>query len=298
MTIDRFLESSHLNQSPILSSVNLNWQEIYLEYGKYSAGETPEHCDRSTDIFIYHFLSLQSLRWKVNGQSWQEKAMPPGQSSANAENAIAIVPANVLHKLSWKAEIETIKISLAPDLIARVAWESIAPANVEIEPTFARYDPLIAHLGRALKSLLETEAKQSRLYAESVATMLSAHLLQHYCSRKAPLLDFTGGMPPYKLRQAIAHINDSLDRDLSLSAIASEVGISQYHFARLFKQAMGISVHQYVIQRRVETAKQLLLRRQLSITEIALQVGFANPSHLSQHFKRIVGVTPTAFLNQ
>jgi AraC family transcriptional regulator len=291
MTIDRFLEFSHLGRSPILSSINLNWQEIYLEYGKYSAGETPEHSDRATDIFIYQFRALQSLRWKVNGQSWQENAI--------AQNAIAIVPANVLHKLSWEAQIETIKISLSPDLIARVAWESIAPANVEIEPTFARYDPLIAHLGRALKSLLETEAKQSRLYAESVATMLSAHLLQHYCASKAPLpQDFTGGMPPYKLRQAIAYINDSLEEDLSLSAIASEVGISQYHFARLFKQAMGVSVHQYVIQRRVETAKQLLLRRQLSITEIALQVGFANPSHLSQHFKRIVGVTPTVFLNQ
>lgn len=290
MTIDRFLESSHFGQSPVLSSINLNWQEIYLEYGKHPPGETPEHCDRAIDIFIYQFSPLQSLRWKVNGQSWQERAI--------AENAIAIVPANVLHKLSWDAEIETIKISLSPDLIARVAWESIAPANVEIEPAFARYDPLIAQLGKSLKSLLETEAKQSRLYAESVATMLSAHLLQHYCVQKTSLQDFTGGMPTYKLRQAIAYINESLEQDLSLSAIASEVGISQYHFARLFKQAMGVSVHQYVIQRRVEAAKRLLLHRQLSITEIALQVGFANPSHLSQHFKRIVGVTPTVFLNQ
>ncbi|MDX2243686.1 MAG: response regulator transcription factor [Leptolyngbyaceae cyanobacterium bins.302] len=116
------------------------------------------------------------------------------------------------------------------------------------------------------------------------------------------------GLPPNKLQAVLLYIEDNLNQPLSLEVLAQVVGMSSYYFARLFKQSTGRSVHQYIIHQRIERAKQLLRGEALptdqnivaspvkkSIAEIARECGFANPSHLALHFKRIVGVTPKQF---
>jgi len=88
------------------------------------------------------------------------------------------------------------------------------------------------------------------------------------------------------------YINTQLDQDLSLVQIAKVINLSPTYFASLFKRATGNSLHQYVIQKRVERAKLLLLKTDLMIADIALQVGFSSQSHLTQQFKRLTSMTP------
>lgn len=95
-----------------------------------------------------------------------------------------------------------------------------------------------------------------------------------------------------QLQQAIDYIHTHLDNDLSLGQIAGAINISPTYFASLFKRVIGISPHQYVIQQRVKRAKVLLTTTDLTISSIALQVGFSNQSHLTQQFKRLTGMTP------
>lgn len=95
-----------------------------------------------------------------------------------------------------------------------------------------------------------------------------------------------------QLQQAIDYIHTHLDRDLSLVEIAKVINISPTYFASLFKRAIGTSPHQYVIGQRVERAKLMLSKTDLAIADIALQVGFSSQSHLTQHLKRLTGVTP------
>ncbi|UBF28338.1 response regulator transcription factor [Kovacikia minuta CCNUW1] len=104
-----------------------------------------------------------------------------------------------------------------------------------------------------------------------------------------------GGLPLSKLRKVLSHIDANLNQDLSLETLGSSVGFTTYHFARLFKQSIGKSVHQYIIHRRIERAKQLLRETELEIAAIATECGFANSSHLALHFKRIVGISPKKF---
>jgi len=99
-------------------------------------------------------------------------------------------------------------------------------------------------------------------------------------------------LPKYKLQRVIEFIIDNLADNLLLGSMAQQVSISQYHFARLFKQSTGLSPYQYVIHCRIERAKILLLQSQLKISEIASQVGFADQSQFTRHFKRLLGVTP------
>ncbi|MEH2072100.1 MAG: AraC family transcriptional regulator [Nostoc sp.] len=108
-----------------------------------------------------------------------------------------------------------------------------------------------------------------------------------------PTIEFKSrGLTHTQLQQVLDYIHTHLDRDLSLSEIAEIINISPTYFASLFKQAIGIPPHQYVIQQRVEQAKLMLLKTDLAIADIALQVGFSSQSHLTQQFKRLTGMTP------
>jgi len=97
------------------------------------------------------------------------------------------------------------------------------------------------------------------------------------------------------LKQAVEYINENLEITVSLTAIAAELGMSQYHFCRLFKRSTGMTSHQYLIQQRVERAKQLLKQPGQTVTEIASECGFANQSHLAKHFGKRLGMSPKQF---
>ena len=100
--------------------------------------------------------------------------------------------------------------------------------------------------------------------------------------------------PPW-IEQALAFIENRLDDDLTLPHIAEALGVSPHHFAHVFKLAVGVAPHQYVIRRRVERAKALLDTTDLPIVEVALAVGCANQSHFSALFHRVTGLTPHCY---
>ncbi len=97
------------------------------------------------------------------------------------------------------------------------------------------------------------------------------------------------------MREVTEYIEAHLDRNLALAELAAVAGRSPRHFARLFRAASGLSPHQYVVRRRVERAKLLLTTTDLALARIAVDVGFADPSHLAAHFRRLVGVSPARY---
>lgn len=105
----------------------------------------------------------------------------------------------------------------------------------------------------------------------------------------------TQRLPKHKLDLITAYIQDHLDQELKLVDLAAVVGISQYYFSRLFKQSTGLAPYQYVVQQRVERAKQLLRQQNLTIADIALLCGFANQSHFTKLFRQVTGLTPKQY---
>lgn len=93
----------------------------------------------------------------------------------------------------------------------------------------------------------------------------------------------------------IEYINENLEHDLSLDAIAATIGMSSYHFARMFKQSIGLAPHQYVIERRLKQAQVLLTTTELTILEVSFRVGFKSQSHFTRLFRKLIGITPRAY---
>jgi AraC family transcriptional regulator len=179
--------------------------------------------------------------------------------------------------------------------LARIAYESVNPDHVELLLTPKKTDLLLHHIGLELKSSLEIDGNGSRFYADSMATALSAYLLRYYSTRDNHFRKYGNGLPEKRLKQAVEYIQAHLVEDLSLSDIADELGMSQYYFCHLFKRSTGMSPHQFLIRQRVEQAKHLLKQTERTITDIALECGFANQSHFAKCFRQYMGMNPNQF---
>ncbi|GCE29874.1 AraC family transcriptional regulator [Dictyobacter alpinus] len=208
---------------------------------------------------------------------------------------LVILPAGA--PTSWhlerEEEVRHLHLYLSPTLIQRVAASAdINPDSVELVDTLGAFDPQIESIALSLLSEMRSAGLGGKLYVESLANILAIHLLRHHSSVKQPTLSKPNSLARTTLRPAITYIEDHLAEDLSLSEIAAAVHLSPYHFARLFKEAIGLPPHRYVIQRRVERAKLLMTTTNWSFTTIAHTVGFAHESHLALHFKRLTGLAP------
>jgi AraC-like DNA-binding protein len=88
------------------------------------------------------------------------------------------------------------------------------------------------------------------------------------------------------------YVESNLDDRLSVPQIAETVHLSSSHFSRAFKRTFGMSVHAWVMRRRIEVAQGLMLNTQQTLSEIALRCGLSDQSHLTRWFRRVVGETP------
>ena len=104
-----------------------------------------------------------------------------------------------------------------------------------------------------------------------------------------------GGLPPRASRRVREFVEEHLEENISIQALASIAGLSMYHFARAFKQSEGMTPHEYLIHCRVQRAKNLLAETDLPLSEIALASGFSDQSHCARRFREHVGVTPSSY---
>ena len=269
----------------ILSSHLAGWDNLHLIYHRQSPYSIPETVPAQHTINIYTSPVLANV--KIDGR-WQQRTGMVGD--------IGIFPAQeVVPAAEFQQELGILHLYLDPVSLNNIAFESIDPDRVELRQQLQVRDPLIQQLGLSLKHELETSALDSRMYAETVATMLAVHLLKRYSVRQPMMQVPTGGLSNYSLKAAIAYINDNLDRQISLVEIAAIVKLSPHYFATLFKQSTGIAPHQYLTQCRIEKAKQYLAKPHLSIVQVSELVGFQSQSHFAKVFRHHVGITPKLY---
>jgi AraC family transcriptional regulator len=184
-------------------------------------------------------------------------------------------------------------VNVPQQLIASVAREFDAdPARIEIRNRFQIKDSQMEMLTLAVKNELELGCPSGRLYLEGLGLAMASRLLTHHSSL-AKHASAKENLTDRRLKQILSFIEENLSQDLSVEQIAAVAHVSPSHLKDVFKKSMGVPVYQYVIQRRVEMAKSLLMEENLSIAEVASASGFAHQSHLARHMRRVLGASPT-----
>ncbi len=274
-----------IQRPPVLSSAEGPWQGILL--AEFGAGPV-EVLDEAP---LQHHLLVQldhdtRFEWGNNGHL-ETVELKPGQMSFYP----AFKPFTARNPQTYGFLL----VALEPKSLLCSTQGMVEANHLEFTTQNAVDDPLVRGAALALREEIAAGYPGGRWYGEALAEMLAVHLVRHYTTEAPLLRPNDGGLAPNQLKRALEFIHANLAADTSLQSVANEVGLSPFHFARQFKRATGLAPHQYLIQQRVERAKELLVHSLASVAEVAQQVGFCDQSHFARHFRRLFGMTPKAF---
>ncbi|MBW4694405.1 MAG: AraC family transcriptional regulator [Lyngbya sp. HA4199-MV5] len=210
---------------------------------------------------------------------------------------ISITPAKVPFFTRWEGEDHYLQIRIAAQFMQTVARESlsISPDRLELLSEFKTRDPQIEAIGLLLLTELQQKNLGGRLYIDSLANVLAIHLIRQYATTRVQLPTYEGGLSQRQLLTILDYVHEYLERNIKLADLANQLSMSQFHFSHLFKQSLGVTPYQYLLQQRIERAKQLLKESDRSIMDIALMCGFNSHSHLSKQFRQLTGMTPKTY---
>lgn len=209
---------------------------------------------------------------------------------------MSISPQKTPMKFFWTDEATNLYLYFKPTFLSEVAQEIGRgdPLHVYLREQFNIRDPFIQQIGWALLGELQTNGETGRVYAETLALTLGIHLLRRYTNLIPQTQSPDGRLSIAQLQRVKDYIDGHISENIGLNELAAYANASPSHFGRWFKKSVGTTPHQFIIQRRVERAHQLLTQPGMTITQTAQEVGFYDQSHLVRHFKRVFGISPQA----
>jgi AraC family transcriptional regulator len=200
---------------------------------------------------------------------------------------------------SWEAEgsSHAIVLTIPNAYLSRMIsehWEA-DPRGVEIVPQFLARDRLIEAVMTRLALKAQHGSHADSLYVASACELLAHHIIDSYSSLSKSVPRYSGGLGR-RLNAVVEYIEANLARPLALRELAGLAGVSARHFERAFRQSLELPPHAYVLRRRVDAARGLLVgQAALTMAQIAKRVGFSSASHLASAFRRQEGCSPTQF---
>lgn len=193
-----------------------------------------------------------------------------------------------------------------PDTAGQVIYIHIHPSamaltagrDIVVHPWLPRlhfYNSVLWQTVLKVKTVVEGEGVRSAHYGNALGVVLAHELVHNERDLRDPERSDSGGLAAWQRRLVAQHVEEHLAERLPISRLAKLARLSRYHFCRSFRHSFGVSPHRYHLHRRAERAKTLLANPALSVTDIALDLGFRETSSFSTAFRRLVGRTPTGY---
>ena len=276
------------------SSQQVGWTSLLLELNQVCSGpEVFEIAPTSDQTIVVQTRGEQHIE-SFRGGRWRHAYYRPGTSG--------ITHPHTTVRLRRRGAVGTV-FEKANLYIPRQVFLEVneqhrrAGQRVQERPltALAFEDPFIAAVVRALQKAVVAGAPD--IYAENVAQVLATHLL----SAHSPWLQLgddardPGRISDQRLNRVLQYMGDRLSEPLTLDQLATEVGISKFHFARLFRERTGVTPHAHLVQLRLECAAHLLTSTDRRIGDISRHCGFASAAHFGATFSRRFGKSPTTF---
>lgn len=245
------------------------------------------------DAQEYQAPSHHTLSCYIDGGLGTFRRDQPGNKGSPGK--LCILPAG--HQSAWviNGEIRLAHLYISPEQFALTCVTMLDKEPRELalrEATFLEDAPQALRFQQLIR--MNWNEPGERLLTSSLAHEMLSHTVLNQVGKRDGLR-LKGGLAPHLRRQLIEFIDNQLAEPLSLGQLAALCALSEYHFARMFRESFGLPPHQYLLARRLFRARELLRTTRLAFGEIAMDCGFASASHFSNRFRQAVGATPGAY---
>lgn len=282
---DRSSRYGVLREDAALSSAAFGWSALYFEHRKEQALETVEH------VMQEHYLMV-----KLNPASRARRVLDGvARQETQQRGSTAYVPNGCSHRVQYDGQLGSLHLmTLCPALVESVAQElNISQINIPPHYADAKND-FILNAAELIHAELQQGNPHGHIFAETFARALSVHLLTGF-SRPVPADASKLAIGQAKIKRIQEYIQANMADPIALNDLARQAELSEYHFCRVFKKATQLSPYQYLLRQRIQQACTHLERDRLSVQEIAFACGFGDAVQFSRHFRKLMGMTPTAY---
>lgn len=270
----------------------LGWEGITAR--RYLTAAQEVQLPKVSDYGIVAYLGRrEATKWRRYGKGWETDRVGPGTVSV-------LTRAEASH-WRWDNPLDAFHIYLPPDALATVAADAFERDidDIELQNVLSAKDEVLTEAAVRLAHEIEAEGLGGRLYVEALRCQISVHILRTYAQE----IIFrghrcAGGLSQAERRLVMEFIDANLDANISLAEMAGLLGLSVYHFSRKFRREFGCPPYAYVIQQRLEHAKRQLRRGKLPLKAVAASSGFADQSHMTRLFRRMLNVTPAEYRSE
>ena len=206
-----------------------------------------------------------------------------------------VVAPQEVKRFRFEGEARSVILSIEPEVLQSMISGSQNRNAFELIRLWRGTDPILHDLMMKLRSEIQSGFPTGPLLAEHLCRKLSGELIQRYSIGKLKLDQYRGGLPGTKVKQVSDYVEAHLDINLTTGEIARVAGLSKYHLGKAFSTSTGMTIHGFVLARRIRRARELLVNSDLPLAHVAGAVGFSSQSHFTTVFLERTGVTPGRF---
>jgi AraC family transcriptional regulator len=206
---------------------------------------------------------------------------------------LIIIPEGSSSRWDIPKPVDVVQLYLPHTTLKRVADEANTATPADLLERTAHPDPITSRLLLSAADVLESNEALDMLFRQQLTDLLATRLLAAHTGAPATIQPVRGGLPPKTLVRAIERLRSDSDADVSLAALASDVGLSRFHFCRAFKESTGLSPHAWLRQHRLEQAMNMLRDTDESVVSIAAALGYASQTAFAAAFRKLTSETPS-----
>ena len=206
---------------------------------------------------------------------------------------VIIIPAGSSSRWDIPKPVDVVQLYLPRATLKRVTDEAGIATSSDLLERTGQPDAFTSRLLLSAADVLEDNGPLDTLFRQQLTDLLATRLLAAHTGSPTTFQPTIGGLSPKVLGRAIERLRSDSDADVSLAALASDAGLSRFHFCRAFKESTGLSPHAWLRQHRLEQAMTMLRDPDVSVVSVAAELGYGSQTAFAAAFRRLTGEAPS-----
>jgi AraC family transcriptional regulator len=211
---------------------------------------------------------------------------------------VIIIPEGSSSRWDIPKPVDVVQLYLPHTTLKRVSDEAGITTPIDLLERTAHPDPVTSRLLVSAADVVQGNEALDALFRQQLTDLLATRVLAAHTGSPTTIRPAVGGLSPKLLLRAIERLRSESDTDVSLAALASDAGLSRFHFCRAFKESTGLSPHAWLRRHRLKQAMNLLRDSDASIVSVAAELGYASQTAFAAAFRKLTGESPSDWRRQ